>query len=331
MLSRFTVIVVLAVPFVATCHPQSESDRSALPTDRLEVYNPPVLPGEPPPIKFAASKMSSAERRAFLTADYKIVEKVADLPTGIRKLYMANDGSHIAIADPGDDFNATDIIVRNLPSRRLIFAGVTPDRAFIHYEMGGIWRSYMVVLFRLESPDTAVALWRMYCDPAQSLEEIKLMLEEDRNSLQAAQQFRSNGKVQWQNVDQLCGSLRFKAPVRETITWPNGKVETRLYLNVLKNADVELYRGTPSDKNCCKPEMQVGRTESNEQGRFELPGFQRGWYWLRIEQLEESSTYSNTMPLRVTSDFNDKSCRDAAIGRIFTLDARPPKVETRIY
>jgi hypothetical protein len=55
-----------------------------------------------------------------------------------------------------------------------------------------------------------------------------------------------------------------------------------------------------------------GRTESNE-------------------LLNETFDFTNTMPLRVTSDFNDKSCRDGAIGRIFTVNAQPPKVETRIY
>ena len=49
-------------------------------------------PGEPAPIKFAAPNMSSAERKALLTADYKIVRQVADLPNGIRKLYTVKGG-----------------------------------------------------------------------------------------------------------------------------------------------------------------------------------------------------------------------------------------------
>jgi hypothetical protein len=56
-------------------------------------------------------------------------------------------------------------------------------------------------------------------------------------------------------------------------------------------------------------------------------GFQSGWYWMHIE----TNNFSTTIPLHVTSDFNDKSCHAPSVGRIFTVDAKPPKVETRIY
>jgi len=239
------------------------------------------------------------------------------------------------IADPGDYFNEGDIIVGDLPTRRLIFAGVTPDRAFIHYEKGGIFGpSSFVVLFRLESPDIAVPLWRGCYGRAKNLEEIRLWLGiEDRTSLRVVQQFWSNGGVHWLKVDQLCGRLKSDPPIKETRPTADGKVETQLYPNFLRNAEVELYRGTPSDRSCCKREMHVGGTKSNEQGRFELSGFQRGWYWLRIEQdfSIEGPTFTNTLLLRVTSDFNDKSCRDAAIGQVLTVNTKPPKVETSIH
>lgn len=140
-------------------------------------------PGEPPPIKFASPNMSSVERQTFLTPDYRIVQKVADLPAGIRKLYTVKGGSRVAIADPGERFEATDVITDpDLPRRRLIFAGVAQDRAFIHYEEGGIAHSYIVELFRLESPDLAVGLWSGYRGPTKNLEEMKrLVSKEDRD------------------------------------------------------------------------------------------------------------------------------------------------------
>jgi len=308
--------------------------RFAVPTDKLEPASstnrePEWPPGEPAPIKLAAPSMSSAERREFLNADYRIVRKVADLPAGVRKLYTVKDGSRVAIADPGEKFEATDFITDpDLPRRRLIFAGVAQDRAFIHYEEGGIAHSYIVELFRLESPDIAVGLWSTYCGPAKSLEEMKrLVLEEKQDSCQAVAQHQSNGEAKWQGVDQLCGSLIFANPKTKAITAADGKTETRLYPNVLKEADVALYRGTASDENCCGGKTPTGHTKSNKYGRFELPGFQSGWYWLRIE----SNNFSTTIPLHVTSDFNDKFCHDRSVGRIFTVDAEPPKVETRIY
>ena len=48
-----------------------------------------------------------------------------------------------------------------------------------------------------------------------------------------------------------------------------------------------------------------------------------GWYRLLIE----SNNFSTTIPLPVTGGFNDKSCHDRSVGRIFTVDVQPPKVE----
>ena len=287
-------------------------------------------PGEPAPIKFEAPNMSSAERKALLTPDYKIVRNVANLPNGIRKLYTVKGGSRVAIADPGERFEATDnIIDPDLPRRRLIFAGVAPDRAFVHYEAGGITHSYIVEFFRLESQDVAVGLWSGYCGPAESLEEInQLVLEEGRESCRTEAQLQSMMEVNWQSVDQICGSLRFANPKKKTITTLDGKAETRWYANPLKQANITLYKGTRLDDNtCCDQRTAAGHTKSDKLGRFEMPGFQSGWYWLRIE----SSNLRTTIPLQVTNDFNDKSCRDRSVGRIFTVDAEPPKVETRIY
>jgi hypothetical protein len=132
---------------------------------------------------------------------------------------------------------------------------------------------------------------------------------------------------QWQNVDQLCGILEFETPRKKTITTAEGKTEIRLYANVLKSAEVALYRGTFSDESCCGAKMPIAHAKSTTSGRFELTSFQSGWYWLHIE----SDNFSTTIPLHVTRDFNDKSCHDPSVGRIFTVDAKPPKVETRIY
>ena len=132
---------------------------------------------------------------------------------------------------------------------------------------------------------------------------------------------------QWQNVDQLCGVLEFATPKKKTITTADGKTEARLYANVLKDADVALYRGTASDQNCCAARTPTGHAKSNKFGRFELLGFQTGWYWLHIQ----SNNFNAMLPLHVTRDFNEKSCHDRSVGRIFTVDAQPPKVETRIY
>ena len=117
------------------------------------------------------------------------------------------------------------------------------------------------------------------------------------------------------------------------MTTVDGKVETRFYPSVLKDADVELYNADvelydlTGYKNCCDGRPAAGRTKSDKVGGFELPGFPSGWYWLHIE----SNDFSTTIPLHVTSDSDDKSCHERSVGRIFTVDTQPPKVETHIY
>jgi hypothetical protein len=127
-----------------------------------------IPPGEPVPIKFTNPSMTSTEVRAFLTADFEIVRRMADVPAGIRNLYTMNDRPLVAIADPGKVWQPTDVITDPyIPRRRLIFAGVAQDRAFIYYEQGGIGYSRDLELFRMKAPDAAVGLWRGYCNSAK--------------------------------------------------------------------------------------------------------------------------------------------------------------------
>jgi len=101
--------------------------------------------------EFLEPDMSVVTRRRFLAAEFVIVRKVADLPIGMRSLYP--------MADPGERFEATDVIMDStLPRRRLVFGGVAQNHAFIHYEQGGIAHVYVTEFFRLESGDTAVRM-----------------------------------------------------------------------------------------------------------------------------------------------------------------------------
>lgn len=176
------VVICLAAMVVAFVASIYVFKRFSVPR-KLEPPNSTTIseyPAAPPGTKFDSAKMSAVERQAFLTADYKIINKVADLPDGIKKLYSAKGSTRVVIADPGGRFEATDLITdRNLPRRRLIFAGVAQDRAFIHYEQGGFAHSYLVELYRLDSSEHAVGLWRGYRGPANNFEELKRMISEE--------------------------------------------------------------------------------------------------------------------------------------------------------
>jgi hypothetical protein len=191
-MSRFSKVVLIGsvailVAFAALLYHRL---RFATPTGKLEITtsganSEPEQPGEPAPIKFAEPNMSSPERQTFLAGEYTVLRKVADLPRGIQRLYAVNGGSRIAMADPGERFESTDVITDPmLPTRRLIFAGVAQNRAFVHYEEGGIAHYYVTEHFRLEPPQTAVGVWRGYCGPAKSFEELRQLAEHCNHFLQ---------------------------------------------------------------------------------------------------------------------------------------------------
>ncbi len=143
---------------------------------------PPPIPGEPPVVAWTQPNMSSAKRQAFLESDFKFLRAMSVLPAAVLKVYTAEDGGRLAMADPGKEFEATDYIKDpTLPRRRLIFAGVSEDRAFVHYEMGGLAHSFVLEFFELKSPEAAVGLWRGYCDgPAKALDDLRLCIAKGR-------------------------------------------------------------------------------------------------------------------------------------------------------
>jgi hypothetical protein len=61
----------------------------------------------------------------------------------------------LAIAEPGAEFQATDVIVKpGLPTRRLVAAGCSTDHCLVYYERGGIAHTWQVVLFHWTPAET---------------------------------------------------------------------------------------------------------------------------------------------------------------------------------
>lgn len=89
--------------------------------------------------------------RAHLKAErFAIVTSVRGLPLGVRDaLQKLFGGRSLEIAEPGAEFQATDVIVKpGLPIRRLARAGCSPDHhCLVYYERGGIAHTWQVVLF----------------------------------------------------------------------------------------------------------------------------------------------------------------------------------------
>jgi hypothetical protein len=90
--------------------------------------------------------------RAHLTDDrFGIVTSIRGLPLGVRDQLQTLFGSQtLDIAEPGTEFQATDVVVkRNLSIRRLVAAGCSNDHhCLVYYERGGLAHTWHAALFR---------------------------------------------------------------------------------------------------------------------------------------------------------------------------------------
>jgi hypothetical protein len=82
---------------------------------------------------------------------FAIVTSIRGLPFGVRgELQTLFGSATLDIAEPGAEFQATDVVVKpNLPIRRLVAAGCSNDHhCLVYYERGGIAHTWQVALFQ---------------------------------------------------------------------------------------------------------------------------------------------------------------------------------------
>jgi hypothetical protein len=95
--------------------------------------------------------LSEALRAHVKDERFQIVTSIRGLPLGVRDGLQTLFGSQtLDIAEPGEEFQVTDVIRNsNLPIRRLVAAGCSPDyHCLVYYERGGIAHTWQVALFR---------------------------------------------------------------------------------------------------------------------------------------------------------------------------------------
>jgi mono/diheme cytochrome c family protein len=102
-------------------------------------------------------KLSAAEKAHILDGDFTVEKNVDRLPANLKSAFASlAKMPDFKMANPGEKYQETDVISElGLPSRRLIFAGISKDRYFIHYEKGGIFHSYHLAVFDV-SPEGKV-------------------------------------------------------------------------------------------------------------------------------------------------------------------------------
>ena len=93
--------------------------------------------------------LSGALRTHVEGERFQIVTSIRGLPLGVRDgLQMLFGSQGLDIAEPGAEFQVTDVRDKpNLPIRRLVAAGCSPDHCLVYYERGGIAHTWQVALF----------------------------------------------------------------------------------------------------------------------------------------------------------------------------------------
>jgi mono/diheme cytochrome c family protein len=136
--------------------PTDSPDHQALVAYVLSLKHPANPPQTSSPVPH---KLSAAEKAHILDGEFTIEKTVANLPDNLKSAFahLAKE-SDFKMANPGEKYQETDALSSGpaLPWRRLIFAGISKDRYFIHYEKGGRAHTIYTAIFDV-SPEGKVS------------------------------------------------------------------------------------------------------------------------------------------------------------------------------
>jgi hypothetical protein len=78
--------------------------------------------------------LSNADRSAVMRGTFTVVTSTAQIPHAVRQEFARlTHAKHMAMADPGQPFNATDDVMGNYPFRRLALAAFNANYCIIDY------------------------------------------------------------------------------------------------------------------------------------------------------------------------------------------------------
>ena len=118
--------------------------------------------------------MTQLERQQFLDGDFTIIKNMKELPPSVLRVYTERGGTRLLMANPGRRFEETDVIIDpSVPRKRLIFAGISGDKCFVHYEEGGIAHMFLVAFYKVSSKETPELIWQGYCGPASNIRDLR--------------------------------------------------------------------------------------------------------------------------------------------------------------
>lgn len=104
----------------------------------------------------------SLPARAALFTDYELLKdiispnpfvhySVKHIPKAVKKAYKRKYRFALELAEPGAEYNTTDVVYEGEPSGRLIFLGVTAHHSgFVLYEIRGVKTQCQMLYYRMK-------------------------------------------------------------------------------------------------------------------------------------------------------------------------------------
>ena len=133
--------------------------------------------GNGPYVDLPSTGLSAQEREKFLDGDFTIIKDMNVLPRSVLHVYTEQGSTRLLMANPGKRFEATDFISdASVPRKRLIFAGVSDYKCFVHYEQGGIGLMYLLAFFKVDSKEAAELIWQGHCGPAANIQDLRSLV-----------------------------------------------------------------------------------------------------------------------------------------------------------
>jgi hypothetical protein len=115
----------------------------------------------------------------MLDGQFKVFSTTDGIPSKVKQAFSdITRQQSFAMANPAQKYQVGDVVIdRNLPRRRLLFAGASDDKWLIHYERGGRGVGYYAVVFKVDSNGDARFLWGgAGAKGATSLEQLRKMV-----------------------------------------------------------------------------------------------------------------------------------------------------------
>jgi len=106
-----------------------------------------------PPPRTAPTSLEAA----FVAANFVPIEAVSALPLEMRPLIVPWP---MPIAEPGQDYNFTDVVEEGVPAYRLIVGGRTADIGFVLFDAGGYYGPHQQLVLVQFSGDHVTAFCR---------------------------------------------------------------------------------------------------------------------------------------------------------------------------